>query len=193
MPSYYPEIEKRIEDWLHGEHEYQFVKNKKTHNADPQASLVYIAGTEIGNKWHRFQLFLGHASLIADRELELQAGQQLLKTCGAARGALVWQYAIEGKSVDEGSEQTWRDLTDYYDELSTDVSELPQRDQLEAPLEVAISPATVEPNNGSYEIGPAFTRLSGLAIVYFADQQARLGEIVMPKPGVESGHIERWL
>jgi hypothetical protein len=193
MPDHYPEVEKRVEEWLHGEHEYQFVKNNMTHNADPQASLTYIASTEIRNKWHRFHLFVGHAGLTADSGLELQAGQQLLKSCGAARGALVWQYALDGNSVPDASEQTWRDLQDYYGALHTGVEALPQRDQLEAPLEEAISPATVEPNNGNYEIGPVFTRLSGLAIVYFADQQARLGGIVMPKPGVESGHIEQWL
>jgi hypothetical protein len=193
MPNHYPEVEKRVEDWLHGEHEYQFGKNKKTHNADPQASLAYIANTEIGNKWHRFQLFAGHASISDDRGIELQAGQQLLKSCGAARGALVWQYALDGKSVDEGSEQTWRDLDSYYSALHTGAEDLPQRDQLEAPLEVAISPATIEPNNGNYNIEPVFTRLSGLAIVYFAVQQTRLNEIVVPKPGVESGHIEQWL
>lgn len=193
MPGYYPDVEKRVEEWLRGEHEYQFLKNKKTHNADPWVSLAYIAGTEIGNKWHRFQLFLTHASLIKDRELELQTGQQLLKTCAAARGALVWQYALDGKSIDVGSEQTWWNLNDYYDGLRTGVEELPPRDKLEAPLEVAISPATVEPNNGNYEIEPVFTRLLGLAIVYFAVQQALLGEIVLPKPGVESGHIEQYI
>jgi hypothetical protein len=203
MPNHYSEVEKQVEAWLRGEHEYQFAKNKKTLNADPPSSVEHILGTEIGNKWHRFQFFIGQIVSPPDDDdkvLRLHAGQQLLKACAAARGALVWKYVLQANEaargddqITRGSDQTWRDLSNYYDALHDGTEALPSSGRLKASLEIALNPATLEPVNGNYDVKPIFTRLAGLAVVHFASQQEQSGEVIMPAPGVRSGEIEAWL
>jgi hypothetical protein len=180
-----------VRDWLKGEHDYQFDKNRITHNAESSKSIAYIMDTEIGNKWNRFQIFNGEAHKSSDRGLYLQSSQQLLKACGASRGALVWDYVANGQTIDQGSTSSWEDLDQYYHLLATDDT-VPSHNLLSAELKDALDPASVESSEGIYNIKPVFTRLSGLAIAHLLEQEELIGEMLVPKPGTVSGEIVIW-
>jgi hypothetical protein len=175
-------------DWLKGEDSYQFDKNRKTHTADPTASITFILGTEIGNKWHRFQLFNSAAKLDRDSQLFLQASQQVLKACGAARGALVWDYVLQGYTVSQGSQLSFVALNECFDEQSPkDIqSQLPL---LELPIDAAIAPHQLIPG----EAKQVFTKLATLAAAHIYDTSERTGSLILPRPGLASGEIEAWI
>lgn len=173
-----------VTQWLEGEHAYQFGKNQLTHKADPAASIAYIMQKEIGNKWHRFQFFNDAAKPSYETGICLQASQQLLKACGAARGALVWDYVSNGYTVEQGSELS-------FDTLSANANlwlagaSLPNNSLLEASIGDAIAPYVLE----RADVEPVFVRLAGLVVVHMMDQQSNTGEFVLPAPGLPSGTI----
>jgi hypothetical protein len=177
----------RVKYWLAGEHAYQFGKNKLTHKADPAASIAYIMGTEINNKWHRFQLFNEASKLSREAALCLRASQQLLKACGAARGVLIWGHVSNGYTVEQGSELSFATLSAHSNLWNSGTS-LPDTSLLEAPIEEAIAPYTLEPS----DMESVFTQLAGLAVVHMLDQQSRGGQLVLPRPGLASGIVEPW-
>jgi hypothetical protein len=175
-------------DWLRGEDDYQFGKNMTTHNADPASSMSYILGTEIENKWYRFQLFNSTAKSDGDSKLLLQASQQILKACGAARGALVWDYVTQGCSVDEGSKYTFVDLAEHFDAQSPQAIQA-NVPKLELPIDAAISPYELVPK----DVKSVFTQLASLVATHLYDLGSNTGSLILPKPGLPSGEIEPWV
>lgn len=156
--------------WLRGEDTYQFDKNKVTHRANPQSSFAYIWNEEIANKIHRFQQFAECADGIGG-QIQLQAAQQVLKACGAARGAAVWKRVTRGATVERSSDATW------------------------LPLVVRLASADRVPELAELEVGrespdleTVDELLGGLAVftcAYMASNELK----VVPLPGVPSGEI----
>src|ERR1019366_6471968 len=99
-----------VVNWLSRESDYQFDKNHLTHSSDPISSIDYIMSSEIRDKWARFQIFRTEANELNNKELSIRATQLILKTCAAARGALVWDYVLQGQSLDNGLRQSLDDL-----------------------------------------------------------------------------------
>jgi hypothetical protein len=181
-----------VTGWLHYEHRYQFAKNRHTLHGDPQASINHIMGTEIANKWHRYQLFRAACQETAHPTAYLQADQQLLKAAAAARGALVWAGVLEGQTFDEANAESFLLLGSHFHYLHEEPELVPSPALLDQPLEAALHPATIELVNGEYQIAPVFTVLAAHAINQLLQQEVALGDMSPPRPGTPSGTIEPW-
>lgn len=189
------------EKWLHGEHEYQFNKNRITHNANPITSRHDILMTEIPNKWHRFQHFRSirvhdqefDPKAAQDPKLLMQVGQNILKCAAAARGAFVWaEVDANNLSVEEASQKSWDTLEEFKDRL------LNQRYSLPSPslLRPGMTPesAIKDYSRNPYAYGkptPTFVGMTALAITAVLEQSPK-DTIVLPEPGVTSGELKRW-
>ena len=181
-------------EWLEGEHSYQFDKNAVTHNAAPQSSIDHIMRYELKNKWQRFQLFRQEFARSPSAQAYLQAGQQVLKATGAARGAVVWEAVARGQAVDQASTATFAVLGDYLRATIDKKQSLPDKVLLDRPLESALYPTSLTPIEEQYQIMPVYLNLAGHAINHLLDERAvELGfGPLLPRPGLPSGTIELW-
>jgi hypothetical protein len=166
------EIASSVEEWLHGEHSYQFAKFDKAYGDELQQRRNFIANSEIPNKWQRGVLFrAGGAFLLAN--------QQLLKVCAATRAVTVYDACILGAEKATASDQSFNELHDYFANLT--LNDLPDPDILNARFGV-VFPDT--------DPSIRFRRAGLLAIVGLLDSEAATGKIQLPLPGLPSGQTK---
>lgn len=178
--------------WLRGEHDYQFSKNRRTFAADARASLDAIMGTEIPNKWSRFQFFRRNYLENPDDRLYLQANQQLLKATAAARAAVVWNGVVIGTNFLRANRASFNVFSQQYMHGRAGDAEFPDPVLLDQPLNEAIAPASITPIEGQYQPLPVFKALAGLAITHLIEQQQQTGNMLLPRLGLPSGEVQPW-
>ena len=172
-------------DWLTGEEQYQFDKNKRTHDHDPVSSERDIVTREIPEKWFRFQHERRKYAEYADIGFHVRATQQLFKTTAAARGALVWANVKRGVPLDDARNKSLCVLRSYFRRASIGLVELPPA----AELERAECPVSTEIPASLTEAEDRFMHVSGLSVVHTMGLVECGGDLELPLPGVESGLI----
>lgn len=165
------EIASHVENWLHGEHAYQFSKFDAMYGDELQSRRDFIAQSEIPNKWQRNVVLRTGASY-------LLANQQLLKVCAAARAVVVYNACIAGDDRSAASDHTFHDLKEYFSSLSE--QDILGPEILYQPFELAF------PSN---EPSVCFRRAGLLAIAGLRETEQLTGIIDLPRPGVSSGQV----
>jgi len=163
------EIASNVEEWLHGEHSYQFAKFDKAYGSELEQRRNFIADSEIPNKWHR-------GKLLRASDARLLANQQLLKVCAATRAVTVYDACIAGTERDTASDQSFTELHSYFAKLA--LRDIPSPDVLEKPFEEAF------PDNDPVI---RFRRAGILAIVGLMESEVATGHVQLPRPGLPSG------
>lgn len=166
----FPEIADSVQEWLRGEHDYQFAKFDGIYGDELRERRNFIANTELENKWQRnVVLRKGDALLLAN--------QQVLKVCAAARAVLIYDVCLEGGIREEASKNTFEMISQHFKQLEP---EMIDENLLYERFETAF------PSRNPEDI---FKRAGGFAIAGVAQYQAEMGEIILPQPGLSSGNV----
>lgn len=187
MASHIKEAGTLLEDWLRGEHSYQFAKFDRMYGQDLVERTTYIMETEVPDKWFRGALFWEEG--IVD-----QATQQIMKVCAAARAVCVYSELLEGTlGRQAASDCTFEVLANTLEEINEPADLGVNREQLRSKsFEVAFNNNSYKFENHIRESVPVFRRAAGLAVAHLCEVQEVMDQMIIPAPGVTSGQIIPW-
>ena len=160
----------KVEQWLRGEHSYQFKKFDDIYGDELVRRRNYIWDDEVPNKWHRSVVHRRGRSL-------LLANQQLLKVCAASRAVVVYDACIGGESRHTASARTFADIHEHFAGLDLD----------ELQDEPDLYNTDFESVFGDRGPHGRTLRAGELAVAGLLEQSRVEGVIQLPKPGIPSG------
>lgn len=183
----YQEAAQRVGIWVAAEGDYAFTKNDPLFSGDAElpGRLTYIMNIEIPNKWGRFQLFRRN-------EAPLQASQQILKVCAAARAASMLNKMIDGVDFKRASRATFEEYENQTIEEARSYNQAQEAAKLDGIFALAIGAEDPFLFGNRYTVVPqVFRNASRMAIAQVMDV-AEDDRLIMPEPGHPSGNVVEW-